>query len=241
VTVAAARIALVGDYDPAVVAHQGIPLALGLAGDVDSPPLEWTWVHTSTLAGDVPARLAAFDGVWVVPASPYANTADAIAAIRFARERGIPFLGTCGGFQHALLEYAEAVWGVVSPAHAELDPDAPEPVIAALTCKLIEQGGSILFAPGSRLHALHGAETVEGYHCGYGLNPTYAALLDDGPLRATGRDADGDVRAVELDGHPFFVATLYQPERSGLAGRPHPLIRAFADAARAHAAGRPAA
>ena len=61
-----------------------------------------------------------------------------------------------------------------------------------------------------------------------------------GPLRATARDADGDVRAVELDAHPFFVATLYQPERSGLAGRPHPLIRAFADAARAHAAGRPA-
>jgi CTP synthase (UTP-ammonia lyase) len=236
VTDAPARVALVGDHDPAVVAHRGIPLALDLAGDADSPPLEWAWVHTATLQGDVPGRLAGFDGVWVVPASPYANTAGAIAAIRFAREGGVPFLGTCGGFQHALLEYAEAVWGVVSPAHAELNPDAPEPVIAALACKLIEQGGTIRFAPGSRLQALHGAETVEGYHCGYGLNPTYAALLDDGPLRATGRDVEGDVRAVELDGHPFFVATLYQPEQSGLAGRPHPLIRAFADAARAHAA-----
>jgi CTP synthase (UTP-ammonia lyase) len=238
VTAGAARIALIGDYDPAVVAHQGIPLALDLAGDAASDPIDWTWIHTSTLAGDLPSQLSAFDGVWVVPGSPYASTTGAIAAIRFAREGGVPFLGTCGGFQHALLEYAEAVWGVVSPAHAETDPDAPEPVIAALTCKLIEQGGGIFFAPGSRLHALHGAQTVEGYHCGYGLNPLYAVLLDDGPLRATGRDADGDVRAIELDGHPFFVATLYQPERSGLAGQPHPLIGAFADAARAHAAGR---
>jgi CTP synthase (UTP-ammonia lyase) len=233
-----ARLALIGDHNPAVVAHQGIPLALALAGDAASAALDWTWVDTSTLIGDVPAHLAAFDGVWVVPASPYANTAGAIAAIRWARERGVPFLGTCGGFQHALLEFAEAAWGVVSPAHAELDPTSADPVIAPLSCGLVERTGTIRFAPGSRLFALHGAEAVEGYHCNYGLNPAYAARLETGRLRVTGRDADGDVRAIELDGHPFFVATLYQPERSGLAGRPHPLILAFADAARAHAAGR---
>ena len=234
-----AHLALVGDYRPEVGAHQAIPLALALARSAGTPAPGWTWVHTATLSGDVPARLQAFDGIWVVPASPYANTAGAIAAIRFARERGRPFLGTCGGFQHALLEYAGAVWGLPSPAHAETDPGAADPVIAPLSCELVEKTGTIRFEPRSRLSAWHGAaEMVEGYHCRYGLSPTYVDRLASGPLRVAARDIDGDVRAIELDGHPFFVATLYQPERSGLAGTPHPLIGAFVDAARGHAAAR---
>src|SRR5687768_7176091 len=170
----APRIALVGDHDESVVAHRAIPRALALA----TPEPGWRWLHTTTLMGEVAARLEAFDGVWVVPGSPYANTAGAIAAIRFAREAGRPFLGTCGGFQHALLEYAEAVWGVPSPAPAELEPGAAHPVIAPLACRLVEASGAIVFEPGSRLAAWHGAaETVEGYHCSYGLNPKYAARL----------------------------------------------------------------
>ena len=233
------HLALVGDYSPDVVAHRAIPLALALARSAAAPAPGWTWVDTATLSGDVPAQLQAFDGIWCVPGSPYANTAGAIAAIRFAREHGRPFLGTCGGFQHALLEYASAVWGVPSPKHAEVDPGAADPVISPLSCSLVEKTGTIRFEPGSRLAAVYGAtETVEGYHCRYGLNPKYADRLTSGPLRVAARDVEGDVRAIELDGHPFFVATLYQPERSGLAGREHPLIAAFVDAARRHAADR---
>jgi CTP synthase (UTP-ammonia lyase) len=231
------HLALVGDYSPEVVAHQAIPLALALSGSPGTSAPGWTWVDTATLTGNVPARLQAFDGIWVVPGSPYADAAGAIAAIRFAREQNRPFLGTCGGFQHALLEYAGAVWGVASPVHAEIDPGAADPVIAPLSCGLVEKTGTIRFEPGSRLSAVHGvAETVEGYHCRYGLNPAYADRLASGPLRVAARDLDDDVRAIELDGHSFFVATLYQPERSGLAGTRHPLISAFVDAARGHAA-----
>ena len=232
-----ARIALVGDHNPAVVAHQAIPLALALAAETATPPFEWEWVHTSTLVGDVAARIDAFDGVWCIPASPYAHAGGALAAIRVARERGMPFLGTCGGFQHALLEYAEAVWRVQGPAHAELDPAAADPVIAPLTCGLVEQTGAVRFEAGSRLRAIYGSDdTIEGYHCNYGLNPAYASRLASGPLRVAARDLAGDVRAVELDSHPFFIATLYQPERSGLAGQYHPLIAAFVDAVHTHAA-----
>jgi len=234
-----ARIALVGDHDPSVVAHQGIPLALAFAGQAAGDRLDWEWLHTSTLTGDVAARLESFDGVWCVPGSPYAHTEGALAAIRLAREGGRPFLGTCGGFQHALLDYAAAEWGMRAPAHAELDPAAPDPVIAPLTCGLVEQSAPIRFVTGSRLGAIYGSDdAVEGYHCRYGLSPACAERLATGPLRVAARDLAGEVRAVELDGHPFFFATLYQPERSGLAGRRHPLIAAFVDAVRVHAAAR---
>src|SRR5574339_320529 len=92
----AAAIALIGDRDPSVAAHQAIPLALALARDATGIPIDWTWIHTSTLVDDVAAVLAPFDGVWCVPKSPYANTAGAIAAIRVARESARPYLGTCG-------------------------------------------------------------------------------------------------------------------------------------------------
>jgi CTP synthase (UTP-ammonia lyase) len=220
------RIALIGDYNPAAKAHQAIPRALALAsdGDVDC---QWEWLHTTTLVGELQDQLADFGGIWCVPASPYANTRGALNAIRFARETGRAFLGTCGGFQHAMMEYAETVWGVTA-AHAEVDPDAVDPVIAPLTCSLVEQSGEIFFEPRSRLASIYGAiSTTEEYHCRYGLNPRYAERLSSGPLRIAARDGADDVRAIELDGHPFFVATLFQPERSAFSGRTHPLIRAF--------------
>jgi CTP synthase (UTP-ammonia lyase) len=221
------RIALIGDYNPAVKAHQAIPRALALACGAGEGQCEWEWVHTSTLLEDPSAQLAGFHGVWCVPASPYAHTRGALAAIRFARQTGRAFLGTCGGFQHALLEYAEAVWGV-APGHAELDPAAVDPVIAPLACSLVEASGEIHFETGSRVAAIYGVTTaIEEYHCRYGLNPKYGDRLVSGPLRAGGRDAEGEVRAIELDGHPFFVATLFQPERSALAARTHPLVKAF--------------
>ena len=194
----------------------------------DEAACEWQWLHTSTLLDDPSEQLAGFQGVWCVPASPYANTRGALAAIRFARQTGRAFLGTCGGFQHALLEYAEAVWGVAQPAHAELDPAAVDPVIAPLACSLVEQTGEIRFEKGSRLAAIYGVDAAtEEYHCRYGLSPGYRDRLTSGPLRVSGRDEAGDIRAIELDGHPFFVATLFQPERSALKGRTHPLVSAF--------------
>jgi CTP synthase (UTP-ammonia lyase) len=107
-----------------------------------------------------------------VPASPYANTDGALDAIRFARETGRPFLGTCGGFQHALLEYLRNVMGYRDAEHAEIRPAAEMLLITPLTCSLIEQSGVIFFSDGSRLQSLYGrAFAEEKYHCRYGLNP----------------------------------------------------------------------
>jgi CTP synthase (UTP-ammonia lyase) len=230
------RIALIGDYTPSAKAHQGIPRALNLASKPGDLVCEWEWIHTSTLATDPSQQLKGFDALWCVPVSPYSNPAAALAAIRFARQTGRPFLGTCAGFQHAMLEYAAAVWGVAHPAHAELNPEADNPVISLLLCSLVEQSLEIRLEKGSRLASIYGTATAtEGYHCRYGLSRAYGDRLSSGALRVSARDADGDVRAVELDGHPFFMATLFQPERSGLQDRRHPLIATLvAEAARQH-------
>ncbi len=224
-------LALVGDYNPDVPAHQAIPEALRLSAERLGVSVEPVWKHTSTLGPDVAKQLADFAGIWCVPASPYASTDGALAAIRFARESGRPFLGTCGGFQHALLEYARNVLGLEA-AHAETAPDAAQPLISRLSCSLVEQRGTVTLAEGSRLRAVYGAaQAEEGYRCNYGLNPAYEPLFRGGPLRVAARDAAGEVRAVELAGHPFFVATLFQPERAALEGAEHPLVTAFVAAA----------
>lgn len=228
------RIALVGDHDPSVTAHRAIPRALDLAaGALGGCAVEAAWLPTASLGAEPRGRLSGFGAVWCVPASPYASMEGALGAIRFAREEGVPFLGTCGGFQHALLEYARHVRGLEAADHAETRPDAELPLVSRLACSLVEQEGAILLREGSRVREICGRERiVEGYHCSFGLNPAYESRLDDGRLRFTGRDEAGEVRVLELDGHPFFVGTLFQPERSALRGEVHPLIRAFVQAAR---------
>lgn len=234
------RVALVGDYDPSVPAHQAIPRALALAAAAAGVEVAPAWVPTDAITADT--SIAGHDAVWCVPASPYRSTEGALRAIRVARGRGLPFLGTCGGFQHALIEYARSVLGWADAEHAETAPDAARLVVTPLACALVEARGTVRFRPGTRLAAAYEAaygapEAVEGYRCRYGLNPTVRDALTVGPLRVAAEDEAGDVRAVELDGHPFFVATLFQLERAALRGETPPAVTAFVRAAARAAAG----
>ena len=222
----AVRIGLIGDRSASVVAHRAIPLALERAGEERELAVEHEWVPTEEVARA--DRVAAFDGLWCVPGSPYRSMTGALNAIRHARENGVPFLGTCGGFQHAVIEYAQDVLGWRDAAHAETTPEAKRNVIAPLTCGLLDGEGLVRFVPASRLAAAYGVpETTAEYLCRYGVNPEFRKALVAGPLREAATDEDGDIRAVELDGHPFFVATLFQPERAVLHGRRVPIASAF--------------
>ena len=221
-------IALVGDYNPTVIAHQAIPRALELSSRAAGTAASWAWVGTATIGADASALLSRHDAIWCVPASPYASMEGALGAIRFARQSGRPFLGSCGGSQHALLEYARNVLRLADADHAETNPHAAMPLISALSCALVEKADRIRLVEGSRVFQICGAaEIEETYHCSYGLNPALEHLLDGSALRISGRDAAGEVRAFELAGHPFFIGTLFQPERAALQGRRHPLIDAF--------------
>ena len=224
--VAMPRVAIIGDYDPKKAAHIAIPLALERARATAGTNLDWAWLGTDRVFD--PARtLDGFAGIWLAPGSPYLSMDGALAAVRFAREQGIPFLGTCGGFQHALIEFARNVAGITSADHAETAAGSAL-VITPLSCSLVERTGDITFTPGSRLHGIFGGQPAhEAYHCRYGVNPAYRARLEAAGLRFTGFDGAGDIRAAEWPDHPFFVGTLFQPERSGLQGHAHPLIEAF--------------
>jgi len=225
------HIGLIGDFNPDVTAHRAIPRALALAAEAEECQAETVWLATDQIRAGDREQFAQFDGLWCVPASPYANMEGALCAIRFAREQGLPFLGTCGGFQHALIEFARNVAGLSGADHAESNPEAELKLVAPLACSLVEQTSEIHLEAGSFTRAICGCATLtETYHCRYGLNPAFRQAVERDGLRFVGQDAAGEVRVLEMQGHPFFVATLFQPERSALHEKTHPLIRALAQA-----------
>jgi CTP synthase (UTP-ammonia lyase) len=225
------KIGLVGDRSDTVRAHGAIPMALESAARLTELEVTHTWLPTVGLAG-AGDEFDDFNGIWCVPGSPYASMQGALAAIRRARECSIPFVGTCGGFQHALIEIARDVAGIASADHEESSPGAEEPVIHRLTCALRDDEREVHLLPGSRLASIYERETIcEGYHCAFGVNPKYRAALERVGVRFTATDKDGDPRAIELAGHPFFLATLFQFELAALRGATPPIVVAFLRAA----------
>lgn len=225
----ALRIALIGDNDPQVTAHQAIPVALGLVAEHLNRNVQLEWLPTEQIHANTP--LNHFDGFWCVPASPYKSEAGALRAIRFAREQQRPFLGTCGGFQHAVLEFSRNVLGWADAEHGETSPESERAVLTPLTCSLVEAVDSIHLVPGSLIaKAYETSQIREGYRCRFGVNPLFEQQLLNDRLQAVGHDSSGDLRAIELKDQRFFVATLFQPERAALKGQMPPLVRAFVEA-----------
>jgi len=221
-----ARIALVGDRSPQVRSHTRVPVLLDALREREQLDLDVYWVPTGEAD-----ELKGFDGVWLLPGSPYASESGALAAVQWARESGVPFLGTCAGFQHALLEFARNVCGATDAQHAETNPDADDLFIVPLACSLVGHEGAIRLVPGTTAAAIVGSEhSIERYHCAYGLDTSRLDLLRANGLVFSAYDDAGDPRIVELPTHPFFLATLFQPELAGDGSQPHPIIRAFAQA-----------
>jgi CTP synthase (UTP-ammonia lyase) len=222
------RLALVGNRNADVSSHRSIEKFIPyLNADVD-------WVSSET----VTKAIGEYDGIWVIPGSPYADKHAVLLAIGLAREAGIPYLGTCGGFQHALIEYGQSVLGFEDADDVQYDPDAKTPFIVPLACSLIGETAPLHLAEGSRLAEVyeHADTVVETYHCRYGLNPDYADAIVQSQLIISGWDAEKAPRAIELPDHPFFIATLYQPELSSTPDSIHPLIKAFMNAIELRAA-----
>jgi CTP synthase (UTP-ammonia lyase) len=221
----AVSIAVLGDRNTGHLTHREIDATIQLLpADVDARWLPSPEAESAVLA----------DGLWVVPGTPYRDERAVMEAIRRARTAGMPILGTCGGFQHMLVEFARNVAGLEEAAHAECDPDAPDPVVARLSCSLVGEERPVTAIAGTRLAELCGTEPFTGFHwCNYGLAPGREAALVAAGLVVSARAPDAGVEAVELPGHPFYVATLFQPQvGSSGSRRRHPLIDALISAAR---------
>jgi CTP synthase (UTP-ammonia lyase) len=218
-------IGIVGDRDAQHPLHLATERALADAAGAQS--VEWIATDRSD------ADLSRYAGFLVSPGSPYRSMHGALRAIRYARENRVPLLGTCGGLQYMLVEFARNVAGLPDADHAETNPNAPQLAVTPLVCSLAGQIATVRVVPGTLAASVYGtAEVQEPFFCTYGLNPEYRPLLESRGLRVSGFGADGEVRIVELPAHPFFVGTLYVPQARHVVGRdPHPLIRALVAAA----------
>ncbi|WP_422742743.1 glutamine amidotransferase-related protein [Micromonospora sp. WMMD754] len=208
--------ALVGDRQLDASSHAPVTRAIDdLKEAFSGAEVESTWFPTTA----VDRSLSEYDGVWLL-GSPYESEAGVITAAGVARRNGIPLLGTCGGLQLAVTEFATQVAGMDE-----------EEVLVPLSCSVGSNECLVLATSGSLFERALGAkQTRETYHCSYGLNPLALQILTEHGMSFTGFDPDGVVRVAELPAHPFFLGTLFQPELS-VRANPHPIIRAWADAA----------
>ncbi|MED1201624.1 glutamine amidotransferase-related protein [Heyndrickxia acidicola] len=222
-------IGLIGDFKEKAAAHRAIPQAIKLASAELNVNVDIEWVPTSSLELEFEQKLAKFHALWAVPASPYTSMQGALNGIRFAREHGVPFLGTCGGFQHMIIEFSRNVLGISNADHAEENPASSKLLVTPLRCSVSEMTHVFTLKQGSKAAEIYNdIEITEQYGiCNYGLNTKFATLLQKNGMRISGTDTNGEPRILELTSHPFFIGTLFQPERSAFKKSVHPLIRAL--------------
>ncbi len=218
-------IALLGEYTPTFPPHASTNAAIGHSKKMLEVEITADWISTD----DIDHKLfEQYSGLWIAPGSPYKNMEKTLWAIRHARENNIPCFGTCGGFQHMVIEYARNVLGFKDAQHAEYDPYASSLFISQLACSLAGREMPLDFAPGSKVAASYGGlSATEHYYCNFGVNPDCVATLKQGPLTISGSDAEGEIRVIEHPEHPFFIGTLFVPQARSTPEKPHPLVTAF--------------
>ncbi|MHB1519442.1 MAG: CTP synthase C-terminal region-related (seleno)protein [Acidimicrobiales bacterium] len=226
------RIGVIGDYDPANETHLATTAAVRHGAGNRAVPAQVTWIPTDEVGDNAEEALARVDGLIIAPGSPYRSLTGALTAITHARTHDVPLLGTCGGFQHVVLEFARNVVGFRDAEHAEYDPYASTLFITPLSCSLAGQTMTVHITDHTRAaSAYRDTAVTERYYCNFGLNPAYLDTIVQAGLVISGTDQDGEPRIIELPSLRFFVSTLFVPQVSSTATSPHPLLVAFIDAA----------
>jgi CTP synthase len=238
------RIAIVGKYVNLRDAYLSVIEALRHGGFHHGADVEIVWVSSDDLeAGVVEDVLAGIHGIVVPGGFGWRGVEGKLEAVRFARERGVPYLGLCLGLQCAVIEFARTVCGLEGANSSEFDPATPHPVIDLLPEQknVTDLGGSMRLGaqpchvvPGTRAERVYGEAVVyERHRHRYEVNPAYHEALSSKGLRFSGLSPDGRlVEIIELEGHPFFMAGQFHPELRSRPTRPHPLFREFVGAAR---------
>jgi len=239
----AVRIGILGDFNPEFRSHHATNESLQHAAAKLNLPVESAWISTpSVLEPDAQKILESFDGIWAAPGSPYKSFDGMLKGIEFARRRDWPFLGTCGGFQYALIECARNVLGIKDADTAENNSGSKNIVIYPVACavpkrakdapKLSGPIPEIQLRPGSYLHSFYMKDMVEEeFFCNFEVNPDYEWAAMEAGFPVVARGPQGEIRAIESPTHLFYIATLFQPQLSSKPKKPHPLVLAFVQAA----------
>ena len=192
---------------------------------------DYEWVDTLRVEQEKDRLLGQYAGIWSAPGSPFKSLDGALTAVAWARENDIPHLGTCAGFQHAVLDIARNLLGIRDAQHEEYDAGASTLFVSRLACSLAGKTMAVSLTPGSLSQFLYGRDrTEEDYYCNFAINPQFRDRLDHPRIRIAGTDQDDEIRIIELPDNRFFVLTLFVPQTRSAPGAPHPLIRGFLDA-----------
>jgi CTP synthase len=241
------KIAMVGKYVNLTDSYKSLNEALHHGGIAHRTRVEIEYVDSEKL--DDPELLGRVHGVLVPHGFGSRGVEGKIAAVRFARERRVPYLGICFGMQLAVIEFARNVAGLERANSAEVDPETPHPVIDLMPEQrgVAEKGATMrlggwpcVLHEGTRAHAAYGTREIsERHRHRYEFNPDYRDALSRAGLVLSGTSPDGRlVEVVELAEHPFFVGSQFHPEFQSGPFDPHPLFSAFVEAAIRHAGQR---
>jgi CTP synthase len=237
------EIAVVGKYVNLVDAYLSVIEALKHGGYHYGARVHIRWVASDELvAGDLEQILGTADGILVPGGFGVRGVEGKVDAIRYARERGVPFLGICLGLQCAVIEFARNVCGLEGANSSEFEPACPDPVIDLLPEQqdVTDMGGTMRLGaqpchvvPGTLAERAYGEPVVyERHRHRYEVNPDYHDVLQQHGMAFSGLSPDGRlVEIIELPDHPFFIAGQFHPELKSRPTRPHPLYRDFVGAA----------
>ncbi len=242
-------IALVGKYVELHDAYLSVAEALSHAGFAFGTKIKIHWVNSEELEDHLDSLDETFrdmDGIVVPGGFGSRGIEGKIAAIRYAREHNVPFLGLCLGMQCAVIEFARHVCGMTDANSSEIEPDCRYPVIDLMPDQedVTDKGGTMRLglypcklAPGTKARELYGGREIvyERHRHRYEVNNEFRqAMMEKGLVIAGTSPDDRLVEMIELRDHPFFEATQAHPEFKSRPTRPHPLFKGFVEAAIQH-------
>src|SRR5207237_1418193 len=242
------RIGFVGKYVEFGDSYKSLNEALIHGGIANNVKVRIVYIDSEALEDEgYHGELANVDGILVGPGFGARGVEGKLRAIRYAREKKIPYFGICLGMQCATIEFARNVVGMVGANSTEFDDEAPYKVIYKLRdlIGVDALGGTMRLGKypcslkeGSIARESYATELVEERHRHrYEVNLEYVAALEEKGFRVTGKSPDGKfIEIVELEGHPWFVGCQFHPEYKSRPTAPHPLFRSFITAARAYRA-----
>ncbi|MDP9362166.1 MAG: CTP synthase [Acidobacteriota bacterium] len=240
------RIAFVGKYVEFGDSYKSLNEALTHGGIANNVKVRIIYIDSEELENDgYHGELSKVDGILVGPGFGSRGVEGKLRAIRYAREKRIPYFGICLGMQCATIEFARNVVGMVGANSTEFDDESPYKVIYKLRdlIGVDALGGTMRLGKypcelkeGSIAHQAYGAELIDERHRHrYEVNPEYVPQLDERGFRVTGLSPDGKfVEIIELQDHPWFLGCQFHPEYKSRPTAPHPLFRSFIAAARAY-------